>query len=147
MKDKQREELVNRKHEEWVNGYWKLPSRVGVDLFEYTKNFIRTLLNEASMFFIGKNWRPSAENIKALPEPVRKYIYELEMNTDPPTLVRENVVLKENCKALEMMKKPKASKAFVGKVTARIYCDRKSVRAIKKHIREAFEEKGFEVEK
>lgn len=42
--------------------------------------------------------------------------------------------------------KPKVSKAFVGKVTARIYCDRKSVKAIKTNVREAFEEAGLEVE-
>jgi len=42
--------------------------------------------------------------------------------------------------------KPKVSKAFVGKVTARIYCDRKSVEAIKSHVREAFKEIGLEVE-
>ena len=38
------------------------------------------------------------------------------------------------------------SKAFVGKVTARIYCDRKSSKAIKTHIRKAFEEIGVEGE-
>ena len=41
--------------------------------------------------------------------------------------------------------KPKVSKAFIGKITARIYCDRKSVKAIKTNVREAFEEAGVEV--
>lgn len=49
-----------------------------------------------------ETWLPTAENIEALPEPVRKYIAELETNCDPPSMVRENVILKENCKALEL---------------------------------------------
>lgn len=41
---------------------------------------------------------------------------------------------------------PKVSRAFIGKVTGRIYCDRKSSKAIKTHVREAFEEVGVGVE-
>jgi|GEM_PF-7019773 len=41
----------------------------------------------------------------------------------------------------------KVSKRLVGKVTARIYCDRRSSKAVKAHVREGFEEAGFEVEK
>ncbi len=44
-----------------------------------------------------------------------------------------------------MTSKLTVSKAFVGKITARIYCDRKSSRAIKTHVRKAFEEIGAEV--
>ena len=44
-----------------------------------------------------------------------------------------------------MTKKLMVSKAFVGKITARIYCDRKSSKAIKTHIRKAFKEIGVEV--
>ena len=110
------EEWINEKHEEWVDGYWKLPSRVGVVLFEYTKNFIRSLLKESPMSLVPKDWLPTAENVNALPEPVRKYIHELATNCDPPSLVQENAILKENCKALEMTKKPKVSREEIKNV-------------------------------
>ena len=45
-----------------------------------------------------------------------------------------------------MTSKLTVSKAFVGKITARIYCDRKSSGAIKAHVRKAFEEIGVEVQ-
>lgn len=57
---------------------------------------------EILRFSVKKDWLPTAENINALPEPLRKYIYELETNCDPPTLVRDNIIIKENIKALEI---------------------------------------------
>ena len=48
------------------------------------------------------NWLPTAENISALPEPIRKYIGELETNADPLSMIRDNTLLRENCKALEI---------------------------------------------
>ena len=49
-----------------------------------------------------KGWLPTAENINALPEPVRQYIYDLETNADPPSMIQDNALLRENCKALEI---------------------------------------------
>ena len=46
-------------------------------------------------------WKPTSKNINALPKPVRNYIYELETNSDPASLVRENILLKDNIQALE----------------------------------------------
>jgi len=46
-------------------------------------------------------WTPTAENINALPKPLRKFIHDLETNCDPPSLVRENICLKETCGALQ----------------------------------------------
>lgn len=47
------------------------------------------------------SWTPTAENISTLPNPLRNYIYQLETNVDPPSMVRENVFLKDTIKALE----------------------------------------------
>lgn len=47
-----------------------------------------------------KDWLPTPENINALPEPVRKFIHDIESNCDPQGLVRENLLIKDTCKAL-----------------------------------------------
>jgi len=47
-----------------------------------------------------KDWLPTPENINALPEPIRKFIHDLETNTDPARIVRENILIKDTCKAL-----------------------------------------------
>jgi len=62
-------------------------------------------------------------------------------------MIRENVLLRDTCKALEIKlgEKLSVTKEFIGKVTAQIYCDRRSSEAIKTHIREAFEKAGLEV--
>jgi hypothetical protein len=39
-------------------------------------------------------WLPTAENINALPEPIRAYIMGLETNADPAGMVRENAILR-----------------------------------------------------
>lgn len=62
---------------------------------------------------INKDWLPTAKNINALPNPIRRYIHDIETNCDPAGMVQENVILKENCKALEMMRKPKVSREKV----------------------------------
>jgi hypothetical protein len=49
---------------------------------------------------IHNGWLPTPENINALPEPVRKFIHDLETNTDPARIVRENILIKDTCKAL-----------------------------------------------
>lgn len=59
---------------------------------------------------LSKGWLPTAENINALPESVRKYIYELETNCDPPSLVRDNIIIKENIRALEIRLKEAETK-------------------------------------
>ncbi len=67
------------------------------------------------------------EIISRFPEPVRILMNELVEQIE------------------ELKKKPKISKEFIGKVVARIYCDRRSTKAIKTHVREAFEKAGVEV--
>lgn len=38
---------------------------------------------------------PTSENINALPEPLRKYIHDLEENLDPGFIIQENIALKQ----------------------------------------------------
>lgn len=47
------------------------------------------------------SWTPTPEKINALPDPIRSYIHQLATNADPPSMVRENVLLKDTIKALE----------------------------------------------
>lgn len=48
-----------------------------------------------------KEWLPTAENINVLPEPVRRYISELETNCDPAGTVRHLTILQDTVRALE----------------------------------------------
>ncbi len=63
------------------------------------------------------DWLPTPENINALPEPIRKFIHDIETNTDPQGLVRENVLIKDTCKmlALKLEEKQEITKEFVEK--------------------------------
>jgi hypothetical protein len=45
-------------------------------------------------------WQPTPENINALPEPVRRYVHQIETLSDPADLVRENALLKQQVAAL-----------------------------------------------
>tara|TARA_R100000951_G_scaffold113184_1_gene114711 strand:- start:460 stop:642 length:183 start_codon:yes stop_codon:yes gene_type:complete len=42
---------------------------------------------------VSDGWLPTPENVNALPEPVRAYVFGLETNADPSGMVRENVLL------------------------------------------------------
>lgn len=48
-------------------------------------------------------WLPTAENINALPEPLRDYVHQLEARCDPSGTVRENAQLKDVNKGLQIM--------------------------------------------
>ncbi len=52
---------------------------------------------------ITKDWLPTAENTNALPGPVRDYIAELATNADPPSMVADNIIMKDAIKTLEKM--------------------------------------------
>ena len=64
---------------------------------------------------IDEDWLPTPDNINALPEPVRKFIHDLETNTDPAHIVRENILIKDTCKLLleKLEEKRKVDQAFV----------------------------------
>ena len=49
---------------------------------------------------IHNDWLPTSDNINALPEPVRKFIHDIETNTDPAHIVRENILIKDTCTEL-----------------------------------------------
>ena len=50
---------------------------------------------------IDKDWLPTAENINALPDPLRKYIADLETNADPAGMIQENMSLRATIEQLE----------------------------------------------
>jgi hypothetical protein len=45
-------------------------------------------------------WQPTPENINALPEPLRRYVHQIETLSDPAGLVRQNAILKQQVDAL-----------------------------------------------
>jgi hypothetical protein len=48
-----------------------------------------------------QNWVPTAENVNALPGPVRQYVHDLETRCDPSGDVRELVVARDTANQLE----------------------------------------------
>lgn len=52
---------------------------------------------------IPDGWIPTAENINALPMPLRRYIMELATMADPQLLVQQNWELRDLVAALEAM--------------------------------------------
>ncbi len=46
-------------------------------------------------------WMPTAENINALPEGLRKYVHDLETNADPASMVAENIFLRWQSEQLQ----------------------------------------------
>ena len=47
------------------------------------------------------NWLPSSDNINALPDPIRKYIHDLETRCDPSGDVQERALMRDNMRGLE----------------------------------------------
>lgn len=54
-----------------------------------------------SPFDIPADWLPTADNINALPEPLRRYIMHLETRGDPALNLREKVQLQDQVRQLE----------------------------------------------
>jgi len=44
---------------------------------------------------VPADWLPTAENINALPEPIRRYVHDMESNADPAGTVREVTQLRD----------------------------------------------------
>ena len=51
---------------------------------------------------IGDGWVPTSQAINALPEPLRRYIHDLEMRYDPPGDIRLLAVQRDTIKMLEI---------------------------------------------
>lgn len=52
---------------------------------------------------IPADWVPTADNVNALPEPLRRYIMHLETIADPQLLVQQNWELRDQVAQLEAM--------------------------------------------
>lgn len=52
---------------------------------------------------IPEDWIPTAENINALPMPLRRYIMKLATHADPSMTLQENYELRQQVRALEAM--------------------------------------------
>ena len=50
---------------------------------------------------IDTRWTPTAENIDALPGPLRRYIQRLQSDVDPIGTMRENFRLRQEVKTLQ----------------------------------------------
>lgn len=48
------------------------------------------------------DWLPTAENINALPEALRKFVHDLETNADPAGMMAENTLLKDTVAQLQV---------------------------------------------
>ena len=98
---------------------------------------------------IHGDWLPTPENINKLPEPVRKYIYDLETNTDPAHIVRENILIKDTCTALviKLEERPGAKKEFVKKLTDEIWRKYRVSVGVDALIKKTLKEAGIKVVK
>lgn len=66
---------------------------------EFVEEQLR-LLTAKALYAVSTGWTPTAANINALPEPIRRYIHDVETRCDPTGLVQENTVLKDSMAAL-----------------------------------------------
>ena len=60
------------------------------------------------------NWTPTAENINRLPEPIRKYIHEIETICDPAGIIAENTLLRDEIMMIAKYKEGLAMKNIFG---------------------------------
>ena len=44
---------------------------------------------------VDADWTPTPENLNRLPDPIRRYIHDLQTDVDPTGLVRENFTLRQ----------------------------------------------------
>lgn len=49
---------------------------------------------------LWKTWTPTADNINVLPEPLRRYVHDLETNADPAGNLQELHCLREQLKQI-----------------------------------------------
>ena len=79
---------------------------------------LRELLMKLAKLEVDGGWLPTPENINALPEPVRQFIHDLETNTDPAHIVRENILIKDTCRSLllKLEEKRKVTEGWIQKM-------------------------------
>jgi len=106
-------------------------------------------MNKLKIIKISKDWLPTPENINALPEPVRKFIRDIETNIDPQGMVRENVLIKDTCKALAIKleeRGPMVDQAFVN-IWADKYLSEGHIDYLRKQVKLMLKEAGVKVVK
>lgn len=110
---------------------------------------LRELLLRLEKIEVNDDWLPTPENINALPEPVRKYIRDIETNIDPQGMVRENVLIKDTCRALviKLEEEPAARKEFVKKLTDEIWRQYRVSVGVEKLIKKTLKEASLKVVK
>ena len=57
-----------------------------------------------------RDFKPTAEQINALPERIRNYIHELESNCDPAGIIAENTLVKDQNEMLALINASLTSK-------------------------------------
>jgi hypothetical protein len=57
---------------------------------------VTALTAERDRLALAPDWRPTPDNINALPDPLRRYIHALETDCDPAGTIRSEVILREH---------------------------------------------------
>ena len=56
-----------------------------------------------TVLLITEDWLPTPESVNALPEPLRKYIHDLEALCDPAGIVAENTFLRDQVAGVQAL--------------------------------------------
>lgn len=75
------------------------PGRLSLEKLAILISYARRAA-QAAPSQIPEGWSPTAENINALPAPVRNYIHALEANCDPSGTVADNTIKADTIRAL-----------------------------------------------
>jgi len=60
-------------------------------------------MSQVRIIEIAPGWLPTTENVNALPDPLRRYIHDLETRCDPSGEVLEAYGMRQQISALEAM--------------------------------------------
>lgn len=94
---------------------------------------------------VHDDWLPTPENINALPTPLREYIHNLATNFDPAGIVRENILIKDTCKALVIRLEEKKSKVDIEEKARELFAwsaDPRTIKECEDFIRSIVKEIG-----
>jgi len=146
MKKKNKEELLSILEAAFSHLLKDINYKETKAKYEQAHLQIKEMIHHAG---IDEGWLPTPENINALPEPVKKFIYHIETNTDPAHIVRENILIKDTCKALVLKleeRAPMVDQAFVN-IWADKYLSKGDVCYLRKQLKLMLNEAGVKVVK
>lgn len=105
------------------------------------------LIWDATCPEIAPTWLPTAENINALPKPLYDYIAGLETNADPPSMVADNIIMKDTIKTLEKIceERPAVDEGFVNTWAKEFGPATLYNRELHKKVKDMLKEAGVEV--